>query len=162
MSIKDWDPEFVIAERLSWLNVEGVPLHAWNDDNFKKIGSCVGRVILIDNNTSQRKVLDGGRLLVSTELSNICKTISLKVSSKDYVVSIREMFEGRWSILPISQFNSDIPRKSVSEIGNKVVRIEIDEGCNNQVPIVDSNQDVRCSEQCEAQVFLGDGKVCSH
>ena len=34
--VESLDDEFVIDDRLIWLEVEGAPLCAWSNDNFKK------------------------------------------------------------------------------------------------------------------------------
>ncbi|GKD95451.1 hypothetical protein Tco_1375288 [Tanacetum coccineum] len=40
--LKPWHDDFVVKDRLIWLELEGVPLLAWNNDTFKKIGSRWG------------------------------------------------------------------------------------------------------------------------
>nr|GEU48517.1 RNA-directed DNA polymerase, eukaryota [Tanacetum cinerariifolium] len=37
-SLKPWYDDFVVEERLVWLEIEGVPLRAWNNDTFTSIG----------------------------------------------------------------------------------------------------------------------------
>ncbi|GJS98722.1 hypothetical protein Tco_0819892 [Tanacetum coccineum] len=41
-SLKPWYDDFVVKERLVWLEIEGVPLRAWNNDTFNSIGSMWG------------------------------------------------------------------------------------------------------------------------
>nr|GEZ21052.1 reverse transcriptase domain, reverse transcriptase zinc-binding domain protein [Tanacetum cinerariifolium] len=36
--LKPWYDDFVVEERLVWLEIEGVPLRAWNNDTFTSIG----------------------------------------------------------------------------------------------------------------------------
>nr|GEZ23681.1 reverse transcriptase domain, reverse transcriptase zinc-binding domain protein [Tanacetum cinerariifolium] len=38
-SLKPWYDDFVVEERLVWLDIEGMPLRAWNNDTFNSIGS---------------------------------------------------------------------------------------------------------------------------
>ncbi|GKC55339.1 RNA-directed DNA polymerase, eukaryota [Tanacetum coccineum] len=37
-SLKPWHDDFVVEERLVWLEIEGVPLRAWHNDAFNSIG----------------------------------------------------------------------------------------------------------------------------
>ncbi|GJS78584.1 hypothetical protein Tco_0728465 [Tanacetum coccineum] len=43
--LKPWHDDFVVKDRLIWLELEGVPLLAWNNDTFKKIGSRWGEEV---------------------------------------------------------------------------------------------------------------------
>ncbi|GJX54045.1 RNA-directed DNA polymerase, eukaryota [Tanacetum coccineum] len=36
-SLEPWHDDFVLKERLVWLEIEGVPIRAWNNDTFKSI-----------------------------------------------------------------------------------------------------------------------------
>ncbi|GJS73074.1 RNA-directed DNA polymerase, eukaryota [Tanacetum coccineum] len=42
--------DFVSRERIVWIDVEGVPLHAWSRPTFSKIGSRWGEVIELEDN----------------------------------------------------------------------------------------------------------------
>ncbi|GJX97093.1 reverse transcriptase domain, reverse transcriptase zinc-binding domain protein [Tanacetum coccineum] len=48
--LKPWHDDFVVDERLIWLELEGVPLLAWNNVTFKNICSRWGEVLYIDDN----------------------------------------------------------------------------------------------------------------
>nr|GEY93445.1 hypothetical protein [Tanacetum cinerariifolium] len=42
------EPDFVFWERIVWVDIKGVPLHAWSHATFKKIGSKWGEVMDIE------------------------------------------------------------------------------------------------------------------
>ncbi|GKE66763.1 reverse transcriptase domain, reverse transcriptase zinc-binding domain protein, partial [Tanacetum coccineum] len=50
-----WNDKFVVAERLIWLEVEGVPFGAWNNDSFKIICSRWGEVLFVDDTDSTNR-----------------------------------------------------------------------------------------------------------
>nr|GEV53902.1 RNA-directed DNA polymerase, eukaryota [Tanacetum cinerariifolium] len=47
--LKVWHDDFVVKERLLWIEVEGVPLRAWNQSTFKRIASRWGDLIFLDD-----------------------------------------------------------------------------------------------------------------
>nr|GEV86284.1 reverse transcriptase domain, reverse transcriptase zinc-binding domain protein [Tanacetum cinerariifolium] len=54
-SLKPWHDDFMVKDRLIWLEVEGVPLLAWNNETFKKICSNWGEVLFIDDTDSSNR-----------------------------------------------------------------------------------------------------------
>ncbi|KAK9286984.1 hypothetical protein L1049_015392 [Liquidambar formosana] len=89
--IRSWHPNLLVHERLVWLSIVGVPLHAWLEINFMKIGEKFGEVISIDGNTHNRKMLDRGRILVSTKLLEpISKELILEVCNENFLITVRE------------------------------------------------------------------------
>ncbi|GJS43266.1 RNA-directed DNA polymerase, eukaryota [Tanacetum coccineum] len=51
-------PDFVSKERIVWIDIEGVPLHAWSRPTFSKIGSRWGEVIELEDNKEDSFALD--------------------------------------------------------------------------------------------------------
>ncbi|GJV98258.1 reverse transcriptase domain, reverse transcriptase zinc-binding domain protein [Tanacetum coccineum] len=47
--LKPWHDDFVVEERLIWLEVEGVPIRAWDNQVFSQICSKWGEVLFIDD-----------------------------------------------------------------------------------------------------------------
>ncbi|GJT22568.1 RNA-directed DNA polymerase, eukaryota, nucleotide-binding alpha-beta plait domain protein [Tanacetum coccineum] len=48
-------PDFVSRERVVWVNIEGVPLHAWSRSTFIKLGSRWGEVLELEENKDDSK-----------------------------------------------------------------------------------------------------------
>nr|GEY33865.1 hypothetical protein [Tanacetum cinerariifolium] len=48
-TLKPWYDDFVVDERLIWLEVEGVPIRPWDNQVFSQICSKWARVIFIDD-----------------------------------------------------------------------------------------------------------------
>lgn len=42
VDIRPWEPGIVSKERLVWLNIVGVPTHAWNEQFFKQLVQLIG------------------------------------------------------------------------------------------------------------------------
>nr|GEU46190.1 hypothetical protein [Tanacetum cinerariifolium] len=48
-SLKPWHDDFSIEERLIWLEIEGVPLRAWEKDTFSSIAKKWGELLFMDD-----------------------------------------------------------------------------------------------------------------
>ena len=55
---KRWSPERFVFSRKVWLNVFGIPLHAWDEPLFKLLRSKFGAFLDFDEATINRKRLD--------------------------------------------------------------------------------------------------------
>ncbi|KAB2065219.1 hypothetical protein ES319_A09G075800v1 [Gossypium barbadense] len=53
ISITHWFEEFVFSERVTWIEVSGVPLHCWNYETFKRIAGIWENVVSMGG-TSQK------------------------------------------------------------------------------------------------------------
>ncbi|GJX76532.1 RNA-directed DNA polymerase, eukaryota [Tanacetum coccineum] len=85
-----WNDKFVVAERLIWLEVEGVPFGAWNNDSFKKICSRWGEVLFVDDTDSTNRF--SIRLcLKSTHASLIFASIVATFKGVSHVIRVREL-----------------------------------------------------------------------
>lgn len=68
-----------------------MPLHAWNQSNFKLISEKFGLVLSVDRNTLGKKFLDHGKVLISTTLpDSIHKHLILKVGCVNFPIVVRE------------------------------------------------------------------------
>ncbi|GKA79596.1 uncharacterized mitochondrial protein-like protein [Tanacetum coccineum] len=54
-SLEPCHDDFVLKERLVWLEIEGVPIRAWNNDTFKSICNKWGEVLFIDDTDSSNR-----------------------------------------------------------------------------------------------------------
>ncbi|GLT79033.1 hypothetical protein SLA2020_505430 [Shorea laevis] len=77
--------------RLVWLRFNGVPLKAWSERCFTELGSLMGEVILVDEDTRSKSFLCEGRVLIlSAEKNKISTTICLRVDEEDFQVAVSE------------------------------------------------------------------------
>ncbi|GJU62965.1 RNA-directed DNA polymerase, eukaryota [Tanacetum coccineum] len=83
--------DFVSKERIVWIDIEGVPLHAWSRPTFSKIGSRWGEVLELEDNKDDcfaRK-----RICIKTKQEdNILENFKIIVRGKIFVVRAKELF----------------------------------------------------------------------
>ncbi|KAK9266419.1 hypothetical protein L1049_012439 [Liquidambar formosana] len=116
--IKPWRPNLFAQERLAWLSVVGVPLHAWLGPNFKTISERFGVVISVDSNTGSRKKLDRGRILVSTKfLEPNSKELILEVNGENFHITIKEESGVNFSMINIHNRKTTDHKSDCSVIG---------------------------------------------
>lgn len=53
-----WTELLGLALRLCWVRMEGIPLHAWSENIFQRLGECVGQVVEIDEDALFRRRVD--------------------------------------------------------------------------------------------------------
>ncbi|GJU27390.1 putative RNA-directed DNA polymerase, eukaryota, reverse transcriptase zinc-binding domain protein [Tanacetum coccineum] len=89
-SMKPWHDDFVVDERLVWLEIEGVPLRAWENDTFKSICSKWGDVIFSDDSDLNNRL--SKRLCIkSTHSQLIFATLFVSLNKINYAIRIREL-----------------------------------------------------------------------
>ncbi|GJX71226.1 reverse transcriptase domain, reverse transcriptase zinc-binding domain protein [Tanacetum coccineum] len=89
-SMKPWHDDFMVEERLVWLEIEGVPLRAWENDTFKSICSKWGEVFFSDDSDICNRLRK--RLCIkSTHLQLIFATTYVSLMKTTYVIRIREL-----------------------------------------------------------------------
>lgn len=91
--IQPWDrsKELSRPARLVWLNIEGVPLHAWNTRVFEEIAREWGDIKEVEDLTASKDQVCIGRVCVATQNRNlICECINLVVEGESFSVRILE------------------------------------------------------------------------
>ncbi|GKV46923.1 hypothetical protein SLEP1_g53881 [Rubroshorea leprosula] len=89
--IGPWSPSMVARERFTWIKCQGMPLNAWNHDNFMTVACLFGKFISLDDSTSKKRRFDVARLLISTPLMEfISKTVTIKIKGILYKIRIME------------------------------------------------------------------------
>ncbi|GJY78913.1 RNA-directed DNA polymerase, eukaryota [Tanacetum coccineum] len=54
-SLKHWNAQFEIPDRVVWIDVEGTPLQTWSHATFNKIASKWGEIVYIDDSNASNK-----------------------------------------------------------------------------------------------------------
>ncbi|KAH1037927.1 hypothetical protein J1N35_039670 [Gossypium stocksii] len=47
ISIEPWSKKCMVVEKVSWIEVEGIPLHCWNFETFKRVAELWGFNVVI-------------------------------------------------------------------------------------------------------------------
>jgi len=94
-SVHKWSATDVKYERGAWLQVYGIPAHAWNDDFFRLCVMNSGRFIRVDDCTLEKARLDFARILISTPNIEIVNTTAeLSIDGCVYVIKLVEEWGG--------------------------------------------------------------------
>nr|GFD10817.1 RNA-directed DNA polymerase, eukaryota [Tanacetum cinerariifolium] len=95
-SLHNVHAEFVSKERIVWIDIEGVPLHAWSRATFAKIGSKWGEIVDLEDGSND--LFTRKRICIKTNhASNILETFKIIVKRKDFWVRTKELFV--WSLM---------------------------------------------------------------
>ncbi|GJY03988.1 RNA-directed DNA polymerase, eukaryota [Tanacetum coccineum] len=87
----DAEQDFVSRERIAWVDIEGVPLHAWSRATFQKIGSKWGEVMDLEECTDD--LFARKRICIKTKQEvNILEAFKIIVKRKVFVVRAKELF----------------------------------------------------------------------
>lgn len=66
VKIEPWLEKIVVEERVSWIQVSGIPLHYWNNTSFKRIVRVRGELISLCENLTMANNFDKMSMLVCT------------------------------------------------------------------------------------------------
>nr|GEZ60989.1 RNA-directed DNA polymerase, eukaryota, reverse transcriptase zinc-binding domain protein [Tanacetum cinerariifolium] len=102
--LKVWHNDFAVKERLLWIEVEGVPLCAWNQSTFKKITSRWGDLIFLDDaDESNRFSMRLGIKITHAPL--VFESIVVDLSGVDHCIRVREL--SSWTSNFLSGFKDE-------------------------------------------------------
>ncbi|GKB84425.1 RNA-directed DNA polymerase, eukaryota [Tanacetum coccineum] len=83
--------DFVSRERIVWIDIEGVPLHAWSCPTFSKIGSRWGEMLELEDNKDD--CFTRKRICIKMKQEdNILEKFKIIVRGKIFVVRAKELF----------------------------------------------------------------------
>ncbi|GLU15451.1 hypothetical protein SLE2022_319410 [Rubroshorea leprosula] len=90
-AIKPWEMDPEEKSRMMWLRISGVPLKAWSERCFQRIGETIGEVLMIHEDTKKKSILWDGRVLIlGSESGKVSKQVKLKVGEQEYNIEIVE------------------------------------------------------------------------
>ncbi|GJV94416.1 RNA-directed DNA polymerase, eukaryota [Tanacetum coccineum] len=136
--------DFVAKERIVWVDIEGVPLHAWSRSTFYKIGSKWGEVMELE--TSNDDLFARKRLCIKTKQKGIIlESFKIIVKGKIFVVRAKELFV--WS--PMFK---DVPEAVHCSDDESVKGVEEDnvEACNL------NNLEAESDSEVVSDTYVGD------
>nr|GEY14186.1 hypothetical protein [Tanacetum cinerariifolium] len=87
-SLTPWYDEFVVKERLIWLEIEGVPFRAWDNDVFAKICCKWDEVLFLDD-TDKCYRLSKRVCIKSSHALLVFATIMVTLNNVIYVIRVR-------------------------------------------------------------------------
>nr|GEU62599.1 ubiquitin-conjugating enzyme 25 [Tanacetum cinerariifolium] len=82
---------YVMGERIVWVDIEGVPLHAWSRSTFNKIGSRWGEVMELEE--CKDDFFTRKRICIKKKPEdNILKKFNIIIHGKIFVLRAKELF----------------------------------------------------------------------
>ncbi|KAI9185739.1 hypothetical protein LWI28_010249 [Acer negundo] len=101
-----------------WFTISGLPLHLWNITTFQKLGSILGNLSFIEEETLLRRRMDRARLLVAIIGNCRCpKVVKIKDGSRSFPVQIVKDF------FPVDfldlNFEAPAPKNQLSSDGTE-------------------------------------------
>nr|GEZ42204.1 RNA-directed DNA polymerase, eukaryota, nucleotide-binding alpha-beta plait domain protein [Tanacetum cinerariifolium] len=91
--------DFVSDERIVWVDIEGVSLHAWSCETFSRIGKKWGETLNIEDTTDHS--FGRKRLCLATKNPvSIIETFKIIVKGKVFMVRAKELFTWNPTFLP--------------------------------------------------------------
>ena len=88
--LKPWHNDFVIQERILWVEVEGVPLLAWCRSTFEKIASKWGDLVFLDESDAQNR-FNMRMGIKTTHAPLVFESVFVTIQHVEYCVRIREL-----------------------------------------------------------------------
>ncbi|GKB18517.1 RNA-directed DNA polymerase, eukaryota [Tanacetum coccineum] len=123
--------DFVASDRIVWVDIEGVPLHAWSHATFHKIGSQWGEVMELEDGNED---LFARKLCIKTKhANNILDSFKIIVKGKVFQIRAKELFV--WS-------------PSFKEVP-EVVHCSDDESVKNEAELMLCDNTVKTKEKRE-------------
>ncbi|GJT47588.1 putative RNA-directed DNA polymerase, eukaryota, reverse transcriptase zinc-binding domain protein [Tanacetum coccineum] len=110
-SLKLWHDDFVVEERLIWLEIEGIPIRAWNNEVFTQICGKWGEVLFMDD-SDQCNRLSKRICIKSSHALLIFATILVTLNKVTYAIRVRELCSWTPSFI-----NNDSDSEDASSIG---------------------------------------------
>ncbi|GJZ61154.1 RNA-directed DNA polymerase, eukaryota [Tanacetum coccineum] len=97
--IQDVIQDFISEERVVWVDIEGISLHAWSRETFARIGKKWGELLNIEDKSDSS--FGRKRLCISTNNPvSILESFKIIVKGKVFMVRAKELFTWNPSFLP--------------------------------------------------------------
>nr|GEV13646.1 RNA-directed DNA polymerase, eukaryota [Tanacetum cinerariifolium] len=144
-SLSNPQPDFSPRDRIIWVDVEGVPIHACFSNMFHKVGSMWGEVLELGDCKDEcfaRKML----CIKTNRDDNILEKFKIIVKGKSFVVRAKELFV--WSPSFVEVTEADVTHEEGEFIQNK------EEGLEK--PIHQTNVEEESDIEAISETFFGD------
>lgn len=92
IKVELWSEITLVEERVSWIEVHGIPLHCWNYNSLKRLADVWGELLSLGDNLEKVSSLKKISMLVSiSQLERIDEIIYLEVGKMKFPIRVVEM-----------------------------------------------------------------------
>ncbi|KAK8615057.1 hypothetical protein V6N13_068843 [Hibiscus sabdariffa] len=92
VEIRPWSESLFQPDRVTWLEMSGIPLHCWNHTTVRRVGELWGTFEAFGENIKHDKDCEKVSVLISTsQKKKIEEVIEVKVGGTIFEVSVREL-----------------------------------------------------------------------
>ncbi|KAL4325630.1 hypothetical protein GQ457_11G000690 [Hibiscus cannabinus] len=89
--VQSWTETFRLSERLTWIEIIGIPLHCWNQETFRRIANIWGSLEALGENTNQMLGCEKVLILISTDqVKKIDEIIELEAGRDVFLIRVSE------------------------------------------------------------------------
>ncbi|PWA41602.1 hypothetical protein CTI12_AA552630 [Artemisia annua] len=149
-SLKPWHDDFVVKDRLIWLEVEGVPLLAWNNTTFKQICSRWGEILFIDDSDNSNR-LSICVCIKSSHASLVFASIVVMFKGVSYNIRVRELcsWTPKFSLDDVDNEEKGSVGIASNDEGDNIDEFEVDSEGDNPAKEIFQEQNNKVEEQKE-------------
>ncbi|CAI9278083.1 unnamed protein product [Lactuca saligna] len=109
---RKWDKTFVPTDHIVWVDVEGLPLRAWNKNSFRHILAKWGSIAHLDDNIGE-DVYKSCVCILTSFLRIISEVIKVSIDGEIFLIRIKEA--PGWNPTFVCEFNKNSNNDSVDE-----------------------------------------------
>ncbi|KAJ9560860.1 hypothetical protein OSB04_006020 [Centaurea solstitialis] len=103
-----WEEGIIPQERLAWLEIDGLPIEAWNEHNFRNVASKFGRVLEVDDIAFDGSMTSTfGVLILTKQAEDVNSVVRIKVHNNLCKVKVIEDHNRSLELRSAPSFQSD-------------------------------------------------------
>ncbi|TYH14639.1 hypothetical protein ES288_A06G236700v1 [Gossypium darwinii] len=97
ISIEPWSEKRFISERVTWIEVAGIPLHCWNYETFKRVAELWGKLISMGESWNRTVNFEKMEMMISVNKpSLIDELVFMEVGNCKFPIRIIERGMSEW------------------------------------------------------------------
>ncbi|KAG8491579.1 hypothetical protein CXB51_014853 [Gossypium anomalum] len=130
INIEPWSERLVFSERITWIEVSGVPMHYWNYETFKRIAGKWGNLVSMGENLLGTNNFEKVEMLISiSQVKKIDEIVLLEVGDVRFLVSVREESEPTFGVEPEKGLDGTRIVSSESIMENAIENVSEGKAC---------------------------------
>ncbi|KAE8704162.1 hypothetical protein F3Y22_tig00110458pilonHSYRG00095 [Hibiscus syriacus] len=110
-----WKESIYQMERVVWIEIDGLPLHCWNEVSLKRLVGLWGRFEVFGENVKHHIDCEKVNMLISTSAeARIDETVDVVVENKKFIVRVLEVGMVDHSLVKLSKYEI-IKKKEIED-----------------------------------------------